>query len=86
MTDYDFIKEGARVRIKTEKELWKTYPSRYMPYSLTSEMKELLGTTQTVDCVSIVNRDAYKLTVTICGWSWPEGALLSCTTPKGNTI
>ena len=86
MTNYDFIEEGARVGIKTEKQLWETYPSRRMPCSLAPDIVNLLGTSQIIDCVDIVTRETHNMPVSTYSWRWSEGALLSATTPKGNSF
>ena len=90
--DYSFIKEGARVRIKTKEQIEEMYPEG-MPFNLTEPMWDLCGTTRIID--NVYEKSAFRgndteypviFKVTIQGWSWPEGALLHTLTPKGNEL
>lgn len=85
ITNYDWIKPGARVRIKTVKQIQEVYGDS-MPYSLTYRMQNLCGTIQVIDCVNTSNSTSCKMCVHIDGWNWPEGALLPAITSKGNIL
>lgn len=86
--NYDWLKPGVRVRIKTVEEIEAMYGDQ-MPYDLTEDMHPLCGTTQIVDEVTSAGAwvsEKCKLCVRIDSWSWPETVLLAAKTPKGNSL
>jgi hypothetical protein len=85
MTDYSWLKVGAKVRIKTDKELKEIYPI-HMPYGLVESMLPYLGTTQIVTSCQPCTYYGCAFRVGVCGFAWPEGAFLPPTTPKGNSL
>ena len=84
-TNYDWIKVGAQVRIKTEKEIKEMYPYG-MPCGLVGDMLQYCGTSQTIQARRVSRVDSYKICVTICYYNWPETVCIPSTTPKGNSL
>jgi hypothetical protein len=85
MTDYSWIKQGAKARIKTVKEIEEMYPNG-MPCGLVDGMLIFCGTTQEIQSTGTSYSDRYETTVYICHYNWPNTVLLLPTTPKGNSF